>query len=276
VTHATLMAGAAGALAVVAVWELLAAVDERAPARLVARWLSPLRLAREPTAAERRRLAIVGALTLLAGGWLLAGPVIAVALAAAGPVAVRQVLALRRRRRAAEVARGAAAVARALADALGGGHSVRSAICAAARSGGVPGAAGDELRRAAASLDLGEPTVEVLEALRARARDRGWDALIAATLLQRDAGGDLALLLRGLSQRLDEARRAEADARTVTAQARMTAWLVAALPAGAAVLAELAAPGYLASLAGSPLTGALVAASLLLQALALVAIRRIA
>ena len=275
-TSAALMAGAAGGLGVVAAWELLGAVDERAPARLLARWLAPLRLGREPTAAERRRLVLVGALTLLAGGWLLAGPFIAVSLAAAGPLVVRQMLAVRRRRRAAEVARGASAVARALADALGGGHSVRGAVVAAARSGGVPGAAGEELRRAAASLELGEPTGEVLEGLRARARDRGWDALVAATLLQREAGGDLALLLRGLAERLEEARRAEADARTVTAQARMTAWLVAALPAGAAVLAELAAPGYLASLAASPLTGALVLASVVLQALALVAIRKIA
>lgn len=273
---ATLMAGAAGALAVVGAWELLAAVDERAPARLLARWLSPLRAGREPTTAERRRLVVVGALTLLGAGWLLAGLLLGVLLAAAGPVAVGQALALRRRRRAAEVARGAPAVARALADALGGGHSIRGAIAAAARSGGVPGPAGDELRTAAASLHLGEPTVAVLERLRARAGDRGWDALVAATLLQRDAGGDLVSLLRGLSARLDEARRAEADARTVTAQARMTAWMVAALPAGAAVLAELAAPGYLASLAASPLTGALVACSIVLQVLALVAIRRIA
>ena len=275
-TSAVLMAGAAGALGVVGAWELVSALDERATARAMARWLSPLVRGREPTAAERRRLVVVGALTLAAAGWLLAGVVFGLVLAASGPLAVRQALAVRRRRRAVEVGRGAAAVARALADALAGGHSVRGAIAAAARSGGVAGPAGEELRRAADELVLGEPTVAVLEALRARTRDRGWDALVAATLLQRDAGGDLALLLRGLAQRLEEAHRAEADARTVTAQARFTAWMVAALPAGAALLAELGAPGYLASLAGSPLTGVLVAASVALQVLALLAIRRIA
>jgi len=275
-TAAVAMAGVAGVLGVLGTWELLAAVDERAPARAVARWLAPLRRGGEPTAAERRRLVLVGAGTLFAAGWLLASAVAGVVLAAAGPVAVRQALAVRRRRRAAEVGRGAAAVARALADALAGGHSVRGAIVAAARSGGVPGAAGDELRRAAAELELGEPTDAVLEGLRRRAADRGWDALVAATLLHADAGGDLAVLLRGLSARLEEARRAEADARSVTAQARFTAWLVAALPAGAAVLAELAAPGYLASLASSPLSATLVAVSLVLQVAAIIAIRRIA
>lgn len=275
-TAAVVFAGLAGVLGVVGAWELLAAVDERAPARAVARWLAPLRRHGEPTVAERRRLVLVGAGTLFGAGWLLAGAVAGLVLAAAGPTAVARGLAARRRRRAAEVGRGAAAVARALADALAGGHSVRGAIGAAARSGGVPGAAGDELRRAAAALDLGEPTDEVLEVLRRRACARGWDALVAATLLHADAGGDLALLLRGLSARLEEARRAEAEARSATAQARFTAWLVAALPVGAALLAELAAPGYLASLASSPLSATLVALSLALQVVAVVAIRRIA
>jgi tight adherence protein B len=116
----------------------------------------------------------------------------------------------------------------------------------------------------------------VLDDLRRRARDPAWDTLTAAILLQAGAGGDLAALLRGLAERLDQARRDAADARSATAQARFTAWLVAALPAGAAVLAELASPGFLAGLAAQPLTAALAGLSLALQLVAIVAIRRIA
>ena len=115
----------------------------------------------------------------------------------------------------------------------------------------------------------------VFETLRARAGDRAWDALVAAILLQSDAGGDLAGLLRDLATRLEEARRAEGEARAATAQARFTAGLVAALPAGAAVLAELASPGFLAGLLRSPVSAVLVAASAALQVLALLTIRRI-
>ena len=70
--------------------------------------------------------------------------------------------------------------------------------------------------------------------------------------------------------------RAEADARSATAQARFTAWLVTLLPVGAAVLAELAQPGSVASLARTPAAAALAAAALLLEVVAMVAIRRIA
>jgi tight adherence protein B len=267
------MAAVAGALGVLAAWEALAAVDQRLAARALARWLGPLRAAREPSARERRRLGAVAAGALCASGWLVAGPVAAVVVAAAGPWAAGRALAVRRSRRRAELVAAAPAVARALADALGGGHSVRGAICAAAGAG-FGGAAGAELRAAAGALDAGAVTDDVLDGLRRRAGDPGWDTLVAAILLQRDAGGDLALLLRGLAERLESARRADADARSATAQARFTAWLVAALPAAAAGLAEFGSPGYLASLAAAPLTLALLASSLALQAGAVLAIRR--
>ena len=58
----------------------------------------------------------------------------------------------------------------------------------------------------------------------------------------------------------------EADARSVTAQARFTAWLVALLPVGAAVLAELADPGYVVALLRAPLAPWLLGAAARLPA----------
>ncbi len=271
---ATLMALLAGACAVVGAWELLAALDGRAPARVLARVLAPLRAGRAPAPAERRRLVLVGAGTLLAAGWLVGGPVLALAAAAAGPWLVACALRLHARRVRAALVATAPAVARATADALAGGHAIRGALLAAV--GAVPGAAGADLRRATAGLALGEPTDVVLETLRRRAASPAWDTLVAAVLLQRDAGGDLAGLLRDLAGRLEQARRDEADARSATAQARFTAWIVAALPVGAAALAELGSPGYLASLAAKPASAALLVASAVLQLVAVFAIRVIA
>ena len=151
----------------------------------------------------------------------------------------------------------------------------RSAARCAEVAPALPGAAGHELRIAARALALGEPTEAVLERLRTRAASRAWDTLVAAILLQRDAGGDLPALLRELAAALEAADRLERDARTATAQARFTAWLVVGLPVAAAALAELAAPGFLRALVAAPLTAALTALALLLQATGLVAIHRI-
>jgi len=65
-----LLAALAAMSGVFGAWEALAVVEQVRPARAVGRALTPLRLAgrvgRAPTAPERRRLAIVGAGTLMA------------------------------------------------------------------------------------------------------------------------------------------------------------------------------------------------------------------
>jgi tight adherence protein B len=276
---AIVLAGLAGALAVAGAWEALAAVEQAAMARAMGRWAAPLRAARSegrsPTLPERRRLALVGAGALLGGGWLVGGTLVGALCAGAGPLGVRTLVRARRERWRADLAHGAPDAARAVADALSGGHAVRGAIGVAAE-GGVPGAAGRELSAAARALELGARTEDVLERLRARAADPAWDTIVAAILLQREAGGDLAALLRSIAARMEEAGRVEADARSATAQARFTAWLVALLPAGAAVLAELARPGYVGSLLGAPLAPWTLGAAATCQLVAWVAIRRIA
>ena len=279
-TLAPVLAGLAGALAVAGAWEALAAVEQAALARAAARLLAPVRAVaregREPSPPERRRLALTGAATLLGAGWLVGGPVAGIAAAAAGPSLVARLLAARRARRRADLGRAAPAAARAMADALAGGHAVRGAIAAAASGGGLTGAAAAELRDAATALELGERTEAVLERLRSRAADPRWDTIVAAILLQRDAGGDLARLLRTIAAAQEEAARVEADARGLTSQARFTAWLVSLLPTGAAGLAELAQPGYLLSLGRDPLTAALLVAAVACQLVAAVLVQRIA
>ncbi len=266
------VAGTAGA------WELLAAVEGTRVSASVERIVEPVaragREGREPTAPERRRLALLSAAALLAAGWLLGGAVLAVLAATAGPALAVAVVRARSRRYAAALRRGAPEAARALADALASGHSVRGAIAAAAA--GVPGPAGHELGRAAHALALGEPAAAALERLRRRASGPAWDTLVAGILLQREAGGDLAGLLRELAGSLEAAARVEADARAATAQARFTARTVLGLPLAAAALAELAAPGFIGSLLAEPAPAALVAAAAFLQMLAMLAIRRLA
>ena len=274
---AALLAAGAAAAGVLGAWECLATAEGARLADRFALALAPLARARSegrtPSGAERRRLVLLAAGSVFAGGWLVAGPLLGAAAALAAPATVLAVVRARRGRYREEVRRGAAAAARALADAIGAGHSIRGALGETALV--LPGAAGHELRIAARALDLGEPTDSVLERLRARAGCRAWDTLIAAILLQRDAGGDLPALLRELAAALEAADRLERDARTATAQARFTAWLVVGLPVTAAALAELAAPGFLAALVAAPLPAALTLCALALQVTGLAAIHRI-
>jgi tight adherence protein B len=229
---------------------------------------------RDPASGERRRLLVAGAGAGLALGWLVGGLLLGAACAAGTPWLVARMLSARRERYRRAVDSGAAAVALAMADALSGGHSLRGAVHEAAR--GVPGAAGRELRRVSAELALGAPTDEALDAMRARVRSHRVDTVVAACLLQRRAGGDLARLLRESAHAFEDQARLEDDVRAATAQARFTGLLVVLLPLGGALLAELASPGYLRGLAGSFLTLWLGGLAVVLQVVAAVLIRRLA
>lgn len=272
------LAAAAAAVGVLALWEGIAVAEALAPVRALGRTLAPLqrvrREGREPSAPERRRLALVGAAALLASGWLVAGPLAGVMLAGGGPWALAALVRQRRRRHRAELEQAAPAVARAIADALGAGQAIPAAVAGAAR--GSTGAVAVELGAVARALALGETAEAALDGLCRRVQSRSYDVIAAAILLQRDAGGDLATLLRELAAAQEEAARLAGDARAATAQARFTGMVVAVLPVGAAALAELASPGSLAGVARVPLAAWLAAFALLLQAAGFVAIRRLA
>lgn len=279
-SSAALFAFGAGASAVGAAWDLVALLQQTSPLGRLRSVAAPLQAAgtvgRAPTLDERQRLAVVLAFTLLAGGTLVFSPWVGLALATAGPWLLGRLVAARRRRWRRVLAAGAPHVARSMADALSGGHAIRGAVLEVARAGGGGQVVDAELRAAASALEVGERTESVLERLRDRAGAPAWETVVAAVLLQREAGGDLAGLLRTLAADLEAGARAEADARAVTAQARFTAQLICALPMLGAVLAELGSPGTVREAVSGPIGLLLCVSAVVLQCLALLAVARLA
>jgi tight adherence protein B len=228
---------------------------------------------RDPGAAERRRLLLAGSGAAFVFGALVTGPALGLALAGAGPWAVARVLRARHERYRRAVDAEVPGLALSVADALAGGNSLRGALAAAL--GSVGGAAGHELRRTVAELAAGARTADALEAMASRVRSPRLDTVVAACLLQRSAGGDLARLLRDGARAMEESTRLEGELRAATAQARFTGLLVVLLPLGGGLLAELASPGWTAGLLSSFLTAWLVGIAVVLQAAGAVAIRRL-
>ena len=217
---------------------------------------------------------MAGGVAAFAFGLLVAGPPAAAVLGAGGPWLAARLLAARRARYRRAVDAEAAAVALALADALSGGHSLRAGLAEAAA--GLTGPAAHELGRVAAELAAGARTEQALEAMRARVGAPRIDALVAACLVQRRAGGDLALLLRECAEAFGDQSRLEDEVRAATAQARFTGVIVVLLPgrrraAGRAGQPRASSPAWRSSL----LTAWLVGVALVLQAAAAVAIRRL-
>jgi tight adherence protein B len=197
--------------------------------------------------------------------------------AAIGPAAVvGAAVALVRsadRRHLARVTAQLPGVAQQLAAALQAGLSLRQALARAARD--APEPCRDELRRAVDELALGSRLEAALEGLAERVPAHDLRIMVTAILVQRRTGGNLARALSGLAARLEERGQLARELRGATAQARMTAWLVAALPLGAAVMAEMAAPGTLARVLGEGPGPPLLAVSAALYGAGVLWIRRI-
>jgi tight adherence protein B len=262
---AVLLAALAGGLAAVAAREALRATP--AAAAWLARAVEPLSRAGSegyaPSVAERRRLGLVMGAAFLGGGTWLFGPAPAAPLAAAGPAAATWAVSARANRYRGAVERALPRVAVATADALAAGRSVRSALEASA--GALDGPAAAEMARVRADLDLGLSLEAALGGLRSRMGSARVDSFCSALLSQRITGGDLVGLLRRYAQAAAGRERIEADARSATAQARFTGILVAAMPAGAALLAELLNPGFVTEMVHNGVSLALLAVSVLLQ-----------
>jgi tight adherence protein B len=271
-----LIAAAAGGLFALAVREALLASPAAAQWLRVA--LEPLRRAGAegyaPSTVERRRLVALGTGAAIVGGWFLGGLTLALPLAVAGPAGVGWAIGSRRRRYRRGVERSLPEVATAIADSLSAGRSLRASLPAAIAS--LDGPPATELARLGAELDLGAPTVAVVEGWRRRMRSERVDAFATALLSQRLAGGDLASLLRSFAAGAEERERVAEDARSATSQARFTGLLVVAMPTGGALFAELLQPGFLAKLLASPPAAVLLALAAALQITGFVAIRRLA
>jgi tight adherence protein B len=228
---------------------------------------------RTPSEAERRRLgaiagAALGVLALLAVGWWPA-----VAVAVAGPSLAGWAVAARERRYRRSVESSVAPVATGLADALGGGGSLRSALLESESLVGGP--AGVELARVRADLLLGIPTRLALEAMAVRIGSPRVDELVAAATSQERAGGDLAHLLRRHAAAAAQRERAEREARSATAQARLTGGMVVAMPFAAALLVEMLSPGFVGGMLAEPAAVALLAIAGALQLGGYLLIRRL-
>jgi tight adherence protein B len=250
----------------------------RSGARIVEDVLTPLRRAgdegRAATRFERRRLQIAFAAGSLPPALAIADPVPAVGLALGSAMVAPRALVWRRERYTRGVGEGSGAAASRIADALASGHTTRAAISIAANE--LDGPIGRELSRVAHELELGTTTDAALAAFRERAGSRRIDLLVAAIRLQRRSGGNLAELLRGIAAALDDRTRLEAEARAETAQARFTSTVVLAMPFCLVGLGEVASPGTVGRLAGSPLGVWLIGSAGAMQLGGALLVRRLA
>lgn len=273
-----ILASGAAAFAAVAAAAMLVH-PERVTERLAPRLDGILRPAREYAAGrpverrDRLRMGGLVAIVCFTCGAVAIDPVAGALLALAAPIFGVRLHRTMCDRRRARLDRQVGEVATSMANALAAGQAIRQAVAGAAKEVDEP--AGAELRRAASELALGAATDRALRAAASRSGSNRLSVLVAATEIQRTAGGNLAVLLRELARHESDRLRLEGEARAASAQARFTGKIVVAMPIVAAGILEFLDPGFIGSLFGSFLAAWLLGAAAILQLVGGLSIARI-
>ncbi len=129
-----------------------------------------------------------------------------------------------------------------LSNALKAGYSFPQAMATISRSADPPIA--DEFSRATREIQLGVSTDEALNHMVARVNSEDFDLMVTAVQVQRIVGGNLAEILDTIAYTIRERIRIKGEIRTLTAQARASAYIIAVLPIAVAFLLSLISPGY--------------------------------
>ncbi len=184
--------------------------------------------------------ALVG---VVLGAALLRNPLLALAtgaVAGAGPtIALRMAM----KSRAEKLREQLPDVLTIMASSLRAGHSFMQSLDAVAKEIAQPAAT--EFQRVVSEIRLGRPADDALEALAERVGSPDFRWAVLAVNIQREVGGNLAEILDNVADTLRERAQMRRQVRVLTAEGRLSAWVLTALPLTIAVYMFITNPEYI-------------------------------
>jgi tight adherence protein B len=129
-----------------------------------------------------------------------------------------------------------------LSNALKAGYSFAQAIATVAKTATPPIA--DEFGRATREMALGISVDDALNHMVKRNQSEDFDLMVTAVQIHRVVGGNLAEILDTIATTIRERVRIKGEIRTLTAQARMSGWIIMLLPIALAGILTVISPEY--------------------------------
>lgn len=133
-----------------------------------------------------------------------------------------------------------------MAGSMRAGYSLMQAVEAAAQE--TPNPIGQELTRVVNEIRLGATVPESFDrmAVRMNSQDISWASM--GISIQRDVGGDLSELLESISTTMIARNRLKREINTLTAEGRLSAYVLAALPVVVLIAVQILNPKYISLL----------------------------
>lgn len=218
-------------------------------------------------------LAGCGAIGALVLGILTMTPLNAVLGFAAGCIVCMIVLSISIQRRQKAFINQLGDMLTMIANALRAGFSFMQALDHIANEMDDP--VKTEVRRVVMDVNVGLPLEEALNNMTERINSPDFNLVVAAVLIQRQVGGNLAQILDTISETINERVRMRREISALTAQGRMSGMVLGCLPFGLAIILQIISPGYLEPLFSNPMGQAALAGSGVLMLIGFVVIRKI-
>jgi tight adherence protein B len=183
---------------------------------------------------ELMAVVAIGGVLLAFAGAVVGGPlgfIASAVIAGLAPAAVLNFLASKRTR---EFDTQLPDVLKLLSASLRAGFSLLQGLDSLVAQVGEP--MGTELRRAFASTRVGLPVEEALQSVAERVGSRDFEWVVMAIQIQREVGGNLAEILDSVAQTMMARSSLRREVRTLTAEGRISAYVLVGLPPALGVM----------------------------------------
>jgi tight adherence protein B len=184
--------------------------------------------------------ALVGAVI---GAAVLRNPLLALLVGAAAGAGPTVALRMSIKRRAEKLRDQLPDVLTIMASSLRAGHSFMQSLDTTAKE--IPRPAATEFQRVVSEIRLGRGTDDALEALAQRVGSPDFMWAVLAVNIQREVGGNLAEILDNVADTLRERATMRRQIRVLTAEGRLSAWVLALLPMAIAFYMFIVNPEYI-------------------------------
>jgi tight adherence protein B len=159
-----------------------------------------------------------------------------------------------------------------LANALRSGYSFLQAMDVIGRD--MPDPIASEFAQVLRESRLNIPLETALQGLSRRVPSEDLELLVTAVLIQRQVGGNLSEILDRIQDTIRERIRILGQVRTLTAQGRMSGWIVSLLPVGLLGILSVLNPTYVKPLFTHPIGWGILGIATVMQSIGIVVIRR--
>jgi len=133
----------------------------------------------------------------------------------------------------------------------------------------------DEFKHVMRDINLGASVERALDDMDKRVNSPDFSLVVTAVLIQQQVGGDLAHILDTISETIQDRIRMRREVKTLTAQGRMSGWVLVALPVITGFLISATSPGYMEPLFNEKIGQIAIVIAIVMDIIGYIVIQRI-